>query len=132
MNEITDEGQRLAAELANDAADRFGLKEVITYYGVRLVAFDAIARICTRFLAMEADMREIGQWTDTNQNRDIDFQGRWSAIQAVAAKHRIVETDPLVEALNVACRCANGYGAEDAANLRAELAKRGIELGEAK
>lgn len=38
--------------------------------------------------------------------------------------------DPLVEALNEGCRCANGYDEEDADNLRAALAARGLEIRE--
>jgi hypothetical protein len=129
MNEITDEGQRLAADLTNAedlvptwCAGDFGPNSP----SVRL----ALYRLCTRFLAMEADMREIGHWTDTNQNRDIDFQGRWSAIQSIAAPYRIVETDPLIEALEAISVSINAP--VFAEKLRAELAKRGMELGEAK
>jgi hypothetical protein len=149
MIKITDEGRRLAAELANVERVRKGGKAAWT-----AEAFSedgpsdgvALARLCTRFLAMEADMREIDRLATKGLP---SYKLACDEIQAIAAKRRIV--DPLlIEAREIVAVWAEanpkfGVGSNSPESLRAGKAdnhpeveqalaalKRGIELGEAK
>ena len=77
-----------------------------------------------------ADLGEIDKIADDGGWSYPDSSQNCQAVANIAARHR-VETDPLVEALVAAnarlCDSEEGY----APILRAELAKRGLEIGRA-
>ena len=78
----------------------------------------------------KADLGEIDKIADDGGWSYPDSSQNCQAVANIAARHR-VETDPLVEALVAAnaqlCDSEEGY----APILRAELAKRGLEIGRA-
>ena len=132
MTEITSAGRQLAADLANAE----GCK--IPYFADDFVGERsnslkrALARLATQSIARDAelaeakdDLREIDQLCAENGwfCNKADPRGK---ITAIAAKHR--ETDPLYEALFAVVELGRYDTREQAALLRAELAKRGIEL----
>ena len=127
MTEISDEGRKLAADLANAECSR------AVWNAADFVAgeiYIALARLATQSIARDAELA--GAKADL---REIDriavrcawlrLQGNLGRVSELAAKHR--ETDPLADALRSLpaefAHCVDG-----ADRLRAELAKRGIEL----
>ena len=136
MTEITSAGRQLAADLANAVCIE---REECAAWRSRDFAEDAhhesrvaLARLATQSIARDAelaeakdDLREIDQLCAENGwfCNKVEPRGK---ITAIAAKHR--ETDPLYEALFAVVELGRYDTREQAALLRAELAKRGIEL----
>ena len=130
----TPEGKRLAADLANAVRRERGEHTIWDggYFEARYgTVHEAFARLATEHLALKAqleealaDLREI--WLiarRTAGNND------YRLIETIATKWR-VETDPLLEAMSVAmCGVAGEDYTESAKALRAELSKRGYEIG---
>lgn len=132
----TPEGKQLAADLAN-ALDVIGRQADWVSgqpWSVPVLETDAKNRVAYAvavklFAEALADLREIDQIATDEGWAGIRFGSKPSRAAAIAAKWR-VETDPLVEAMSVAmCGVAGEYYTESAKALRAELSKRGYEIG---
>ena len=132
----TPEQIQRACDLANASNPAF-VYTAIDYDDLRNHSFRALADTIAQLDAMQAerdkaraDLAEIdriaeeGVWGHPSAARNAQ------RVAAIAAPYR-VETDPLVEALVAAnarlCDSEEGY----APILRAELAKRGLEIGRA-
>ncbi len=128
MTEITEAARRMAVDLVDTEADTLGVDRtgfIASDCGPKFPSMSALARLCTRFIAMQGDMAEIDQLLVPTPFSRLNVSVM--NVQAIAAKHR-VETDPLVSAI----KAANEHlivGETDFANvLRAELSKRGLMI----
>ena len=137
MTEITSAGRQLAADLANAE----GCK--IPYFADDFVGERsnslkrALARLATQSIARDAELAEAKADLRAIDRQLIDHaamvtNSSWlERSRALAAKHR--ETDPLVEVLmsivpDIDCGAGESPAEAVARQLRAELAKHGIEL----
>ena len=140
MTEITDEGRKLAADLANAVSrERNGHNQYTPDNLMQYDAGKALARLATQSIARDAriamleaelaeakaDLRAIDKIAQRHNWKSASSADTAQEVAAIAAKHR--ETDPLADALRSLpaefAHCVDG-----ADRLRAELAKRGIEL----
>ena len=123
--EITAAGRQLAADLANAEgfSNLFNPHNIASY-----PAGKALARLATRFLAMETDMAEIDRLSTLKSGESISIMAVFGVAQSIAARWRVA-ADPLVEALEAAADSSEHMDMPVlATKLRAELSKRGIEL----
>lgn len=147
MIEITDEGAKRAADLANAEADRLGHKttwRADDFSGTGLSALClALARLATQSIAdkahteaieaqlaeAKADLAEICGIVNAlpPQQASLEVALWLGELRELAAKHR-VETDPLYEALFAVVELGRYDTREQTQLLRAELAKRGIPI----
>lgn len=132
----TTEGKQLAADLANAAHAEFGGSGDYFSPDAMCASWvgatgEALARLATEHLALKAqleealaDLREIGKAIGPSGPQ---ISEAYATIRTIAAKYR-VETDPLFEAMK-AVEPMTPWEPQDADKLRAELSKRGYEIG---
>ena len=141
MTEPTEAGRQLAADLANAVCIE---REECAAWRSRDFAEDAhhesrvaLARLATQSIARDAELAEAKADLRAIDRQLIDHaamvtNSSWlERSRALAAKHR--ETDPLVEVLmsivpDIDCGAGESPAEAVARQLRAELAKHGIEL----